>query len=94
MTHPTPLERRFLDLMDRIDRDHTDRLSALQARIEALETANRTTRQEMALIRQELLASEALMQRQSNALASLNSTLARFLAPPASVPPLPVSPGN
>jgi hypothetical protein len=93
MTHPTPVERRFLDLMDRIERDHTGRLTALQARIEALETVNRTSEQEMELIRQELLASEALMQRQSNALASLNSTLARFLALPASALSLPVSLG-
>jgi chromosome segregation ATPase len=94
MTYPTPVERRFLDLMNRIDRDHTDRLSALQARIEALETVNRTSEQEIELIRQELLASEALIQRQSSALASLNSTLARFLAPPELPPFSPVSPGN
>lgn len=93
MTHPTPVERRFLDLMDRIDRDHTDRLMALQARIEALETANQASRQEMALFRRKLLALETLMQRQSSALDCLNSTLARFLAPPASVPSSPVSQG-
>jgi hypothetical protein len=93
MTHPTPVERRFLDLMDRIDRDHAVRLTALQARIEALEIANRTSEQEMHLIRRKLLALETLTQRQSSALDCLNSTLARFLAPPASVPSSPASQG-
>lgn len=94
MTHPTPVERRFLDLMDRIDRDRTDRLTALQARIAALETVNRKSEQEMHLMRRKLLALETLMQRQSSVLDSLNSMLAAFLAPPELPPFSPVSPGN
>lgn len=68
------LDRRFLDLMHRIEQTQQDQISALTDRLAAAEALNIevTTR---------LTELEDLIQRQDAALSSLNDTLARFLVP-------------
>lgn len=75
----SPLDRRFLDLMDRIEQTQQDQIATLTQRLAALEQHNTqlTTR---------LTELENLIQRQDAALSSLNDTLARFLAPLAMPP--------
>jgi septal ring factor EnvC (AmiA/AmiB activator) len=76
----SPLDRRFLDLMDRIEQTQQDQIAALTQRLAAAEQHN-------AQLTTQLADLENLIQRQGAALSSLNDTLARFLAPP-DTPPL------
>jgi septal ring factor EnvC (AmiA/AmiB activator) len=76
----SPLDRRFLDLMDRIEQTQKDEIAALTQRLAAAEQHNSQLTTQLADL-------ENLIQRQGAALCSLNDTLARFLGP-VDTPPL------
>ena len=92
MAQPSPMERQFLNLMDRIEQDQAKRIMQLEARILALDTTSQKSSLKTASALKRLEELEALLHRQAIALDSLNSTLAKFLAPPAWGPSLPASP--
>jgi len=70
----SPLDRRFLDLMDRIEQTQQDQIAALTRRLAASEQHNTQVTTRLADL-------EHLIHRQGAALSSLNGTLAKFLAP-------------
>jgi uncharacterized coiled-coil protein SlyX len=70
----SPLDRRFLDLMDRIEQTQQDQIAALTQRLAAAEQHNTQ-------VTKRLTDLEYLIQRREAALSSLNDMLAKFLAP-------------
>lgn len=68
------LDQRLLDLMDRIEQEQQEKISALERRLDVAEGLN-------AALAQRVNELEQTNARESKALSSLNATLARFLDP-------------
>ena len=75
----SPLDSRFLDLMDRIERAHRDQIEALTRRLEAVERRNHFWEERIAAL-------EEMSAREDTSLTSLNAALARLLDP-SDLPP-------
>ena len=81
----SPLDSRFLDLMDRIERTQQEQIMALTRRLEAAERRNRELEERIAAL-------EDMNTREDTSLTSLNAALARLLDPSDSSPSLGTSP--
>jgi chromosome segregation ATPase len=81
----SPLDSRFLDLMDRIERTHRDQIEALTRRLEAVERRNHFWEERIAAL-------EEMSAREDTSLTSLNAALARLLDPSDSPPSSDASP--
>lgn len=81
----SPLDRRFLDLMDRIERTQQEQIMALTRRLEAAERRNRELEERIAAL-------EDMNTREDTSLTSLNAALARLLDPSDSPPSSRTSP--
>jgi predicted nucleic acid-binding Zn-ribbon protein len=81
----SPLDRRFLDLMDRIERTQQEQIMALTRRLEAAERRNRELEERIAAL-------EDMNTREDTSLTSLNAALARLLDPSDSPPSSSTSP--
>lgn len=81
----SPLDRRFLDLMDRIERTQQDQIEALTRRLEAVERRNHSLEERIAAL-------EEMSAREDTSLTSLNAALARLLDPSDSPPSSRTSP--
>jgi uncharacterized coiled-coil protein SlyX len=75
----SPLDSRFLDLMDRIERTHRDQIEVLTRRLEAVERRNHSLEERIAAL-------EEMSAREDTSLTSLNAALARLLDPSDSPP--------
>lgn len=75
----SPLDSRFLDLMDRIERTQQEQIMALTRRLEAAERRNRELEERIATL-------EDMSTRESDSLTSLTVSLARLLDPSDSPP--------
>lgn len=83
----SPLDSRFLDLMDRIERAHRDQIEALTRRLEAVERRNHFWEERIAAL-------EEMSAREDTSLTSLNAALARLLDPSDSPPSSATSPDS
>lgn len=81
----SPLDRRFFDLMDRIERTQQEQIMALTRRLEAAERRNRELEERIAAL-------EDMNTREDTSLTSLNAALARLLDPSDSPPSSRTSP--
>ena len=81
----SPLDSRFLDLMDRIERTQQEQIMALTRRLEAAERRNRELEERIAAL-------EDMNTREDTSLTSLNAALARLLDPSDSPPSSRTSP--
>lgn len=81
----SPLDSRFLDLMDRIERTQQEQILALTRRLEAAERRNRELEERIAAL-------EDMNTREDTSLTSLNAALARLLDPSDSPPSSDASP--
>lgn len=70
----SPLDSRFLDLMDRIEQRAQDQIAALTRRLDAAERRNRRLEERIAAL-------EDMNTRESDSLTSLTVSLARLLDP-------------
>jgi predicted nucleic acid-binding Zn-ribbon protein len=75
----SPLDSRFLDLMDRIEQRAQDQIAALTRRLDAAERRNRRLEERIATL-------EDMSTRESDSLTSLTVSLARLLDPSDSPP--------
>jgi len=75
----SPLDTRFLDLMDRIEQRAQDQIAALTRRLEAVERRNHSLEERIAML-------EEMSAREDTSLTSLNAALARLLDPSDSPP--------
>ena len=77
----SPLDQRFLDLMDRIERTQRDQIAALTRRLDEVERRN-------CVLEERVAALEEMSTRESDSLTSLTVSLARLLdrsgSPPSS----------
>lgn len=70
----SPVERRFLDLMDRIEHTQQEQLADITRRLESAESRNGALTQRVAALEQHIARQETLLKR-------LNATLNAFLDP-------------
>ncbi|MCF8516481.1 MAG: hypothetical protein K9G72_19255 [Rhodobacteraceae bacterium] len=83
----SPLDSRFLDLMDRIERTQQEQIEALTRRLEAVERRNHFWEERIAAL-------EEMSAREDTSLTSLNAALARLLDPSDSPPSSATSPDS
>lgn len=75
LPHPSPIERHILDLLDRIERMHSERIEVLEARVGVLEARNEDlTRQNQEM--------EQRLGSQEEGVTALSNSLDAYLAPP------------
>lgn len=83
----SPLDQRFLDLMDRIEQAQQEQIAALARRLEAAERRNGALEDRIAVL-------EEMSTRTAVSLTSLNAMLARFLDPSDAPPSSGTLPGG